>query len=37
ADPSKAQTELNWTAVNTITDMCKDSWNWQSKNPNGFS
>lgn len=36
ADPSKAETELNWRASRTIEDMCKDTWNWQKNNPNGF-
>lgn len=35
-DPSKAEKELDWKAENDILDMCKDSWNWQSKNPNGY-
>ncbi|MGK3951126.1 UDP-glucose 4-epimerase GalE [Microbacterium sp. I2] len=36
-DPSKAQRDLGWTATRTIDDACRDSWNWQSKNPNGYS
>lgn len=36
-DPSKAQRELGWTANLTIDDACRDSWNWQSRNPNGYS
>eukprot|EP01036_Dinobryon_divergens_P022927 gene22926-31231_t len=36
ADCSKAQQALGWTAVRTLEDMCKDTWNWQSRNPNGF-
>lgn len=35
-DPSKAERELGWKAENDIFDMCKDSWNWQSKNLNGY-
>ena len=35
-DPSKAERELGWKAENTIGDMCRDAWNWQSKNPNGY-
>lgn len=31
-----AENELNWRAELTIDDMCKDTWNWQQKNPNGF-
>ena len=37
ADPSKAKQVLNWTAEKTLEDMCADSWNWQSKNPNGYN
>ena len=35
-DPSKAKSEMGWVAKNDIYDMCKDAWNWQSKNPNGY-
>lgn len=37
ADPSKAKRELGWEAKRDIYDMCKDSWNWQSKNPEGYT
>ncbi len=36
ADPTYAKEILNWSAKYTLEDMCKDSWNWQSKNPNGY-
>ena len=36
ADPAKAKTVLGWEAKKTVADMCRDSWNWQSKNPNGY-
>ncbi len=36
ANADKAQKELNWTTELTLNDMVKDSWNWQSKNPNGY-
>ncbi|WP_019181605.1 UDP-glucose 4-epimerase GalE [Microbacterium yannicii] len=36
-DPSKAQRELGWTATRTIDEACRDSWNWQSNNPNGYA
>ena len=36
ADCSKANNELNWKAQYTVLDACRDSWNWQSKNPNGY-
>ena len=35
-DPSKAARELDWTAQYGIEEMCRDSWNWQSRNPNGY-
>ena len=36
ADPTKAEKELGWVAKYDVNKMCKDSWNWQSKNPNGY-
>ncbi len=36
ADPKTANEELGWEAINGIEEMCADSWNWQSKNPNGY-
>ncbi len=36
ADPSRAANELNWRARYDIGQMCADSWNWQSKNPDGY-
>ncbi len=36
ADPSKAKDELGWSAKKGLDEMCKDSWNWQSGNPNGY-
>jgi len=36
ADPSKAAKELGWAAQRNIIDMCRDSWNWQSQNPDGY-
>ena len=36
ADPSKAEEELGWNAERDIVDMCKDSWRWQSQNPEGY-
>ena len=35
-DASKAERMLGWKAQYDINDMCRDSWNWQSHNPNGF-
>lgn len=36
ADPSKAYEILGWKAEKTLDDMCRDSWNWQSHNINGY-
>lgn len=36
ADPTKAYKELGWKAKYNLDDMCRTSWNWQSKNPNGY-
>lgn len=36
ADASKAQEVLGWSAELTLEDMCRDSWNWQKKNPDGY-
>lgn len=36
ADASRAKTELNWQATRGLTEMVKDAWNWQSKNPTGY-
>lgn len=36
SDPSKANRELGWKAEKDIYDMCRDSWNWQKKNPEGY-
>lgn len=36
ANPEKAEKELGWKAQKTLEDMCADTWNWQSKNPDGY-
>jgi UDP-glucose 4-epimerase len=36
ADSSKAERELHWKAEHNLEDMCRDSWRWQSKNPDGY-
>ena len=36
ADPTKAKNELGWVAKKSVIDMCRDSWNWQKNNPNGY-
>jgi len=37
ADPTLAKTLLNWHATRDIQAMCRDSWRWQSQNPNGYA
>jgi len=37
ADPKKAEQELGWKAKLDLKSMCRDTWRWQSKNPNGYS
>ena len=32
ADPAKAERVLGWTAEYSLSDMCRDSWNYQQKN-----
>ena len=36
ADPSKANELLKWEALRGLDEMCRDSWNWQKNNPNGY-
>ncbi|MBX7558017.1 GDP-mannose 4,6-dehydratase, partial [Streptomyces sp. tea 10] len=36
ADPSSALAELGWSADRDIDTMCRDHWNWQKNNPNGY-
>ena len=36
ADASKAEKILGWKCEYDLDQMCKDSYNWQSKNPNGY-
>ena len=36
ADPSKAKKLFGWEAQYDIDDMCKDSWNFTLKNPDGI-
>lgn len=37
ADPTKANRELGWRTTRTLADACRDTWAWQSQNPNGFA
>ena len=36
SDPKKAKELLNWEAQFGVEDMCRDTWNWQSNNPQGY-
>ena len=36
ADATKAFLEMNFKTRLTIEDACRDSWNWQRNNPNGY-
>ena len=36
ANVDKAANVLGWKAERTLEDMCRDAWNWQVKNPNGY-
>ncbi len=37
ANAQKAEDILGWKAELNIEDMCRDTWNWQSNNPNGYN
>ena len=36
SDPTKAERELGWKAQYGLEEMCRDAWNWQRNNPNGY-
>ena len=36
AGTEKAAGLLGWKAVCTLEDMCRDAWNWQKNNPQGY-
>ena len=36
ADCAKARELMGWEAKYDTDDMCRDSWNWQSHNPDGY-
>ena len=36
ADPKKAANELNWKTEFGINEIVKDTWNWQTNNPDGY-
>lgn len=37
ANVERAHQDLEWAATRSIDDACRDSWNWQSKNPDGYN
>lgn len=36
ADASKAKKVLGWETEKNLEEMCRDAWNWQTKNPKGY-
>ncbi|MCH7742857.1 MAG: UDP-glucose 4-epimerase GalE [Proteobacteria bacterium] len=36
-DPALARAEMNWQAEKSIEDICRDAWNWQKRNPEGYT
>lgn len=36
ANADKAAEVLGWKATRSLEDMCRDTWNWQKNNPNGY-
>ncbi|MFD0930360.1 UDP-glucose 4-epimerase GalE [Methylophilus glucosoxydans] len=36
ANPSFANKIIGWKAERNLFEMCKDHWNWQKNNPNGY-
>lgn len=36
ANADKAAEILGWKTEHTLDEMCRDSWNWQKQNPNGY-
>lgn len=37
ADATLAKETLGWQTKFSLEDICRDSWRWQSKNPNGYN
>lgn len=37
ADPTLAKEVLGWQAERELDQMCRDAWNWQQNNPNGYT
>ena len=36
SNPAKAEKELGWKAQFGLEEMCRDAWNWQKNNPEGY-
>ena len=36
ANADKAAQALGWRAKRNLTNMCQDTWRWQSENPKGY-
>ena len=36
ANSEKAEKVLGWKTKRTLEDMCRDTWNWQKNNPQGY-
>ncbi len=36
SNPAKAEKELGWKAQYGLEEMCRDAWNWQRNNPEGY-
>lgn len=36
SSPALAAAKLGWRAERGLEDICRDAWNWQSKNPRGY-
>ena len=37
ANADKARAVLGWQASRGIDEICRDAWNWQSHNPQGYN
>ena len=37
ANADKALAVLGWQTEKDLSDMCRDAWNWQKNNPNGYN
>jgi UDP-glucose 4-epimerase len=37
ADPALAEQLIHWKAEKNLVEMCRDTWHWQSTNPQGYN